>query len=74
MRDNGRTLLLHMQGSKEYRTYVKLQHLTPYFHSVPDSAIILTILSQVFDAPQWMTSSNCCKLGHIHIDLDLFHP
>ena len=36
-----------MQGPKEVRSWVKFQHLTPYFLSAPDSAIIVTILSKV---------------------------
>ncbi|KAL3140140.1 putative 3',5'-cyclic phosphodiesterase pde-3 [Trebouxia sp. C0009 RCD-2024] len=34
------------QGPKEFRTWVKLQNLTPYFVSAPDSALITTILSK----------------------------
>lgn len=36
-----------LQGPKEFRTWVKLQNLTPYFVSAPDSALITTILSKV---------------------------
>lgn len=35
------------QGPKEFRTWVKLRNLTPYFVSAPDSVLITTILSKV---------------------------